>query len=136
MTKDTTKLWDRARDKSDQRCIIEDRLLWRKPSDQLGNEVTHLCDGRKYRSLELAMARCPGHIGRDRTVQHILDKLFWLRVHAKVRLLFKACLECRQISRRCSTTSTSSPMSNTSDLQIILLSGNGFDWTSAHHSKW
>ena len=61
-----TKLWDRVRDRSDQRYIVKDGLLWRKITNQLGDEAATAC------AEEIQVSRIghhhPWHIGRDRTV--------------------------------------------------------------------
>ena len=69
-------LWRKV-EKGDTGFLVEDGLLWRLAKDRMGDETTQLCLPASFRSMVLSLAHRPGHLGRDRTTQRILDDYFW-----------------------------------------------------------
>ena len=89
--------WSKA-NKEDSEFVEKDDLLWRKSEDRLREEKLQLCVPRQHRTLVLSLARRPGHLGRDKTTQRILDDYFWLGVHADVKKLCLSFPECQKAS--------------------------------------
>ena len=92
-------LWRKV-EKGDTGFLVEDGLLWRLAKDRMGDETTQLCLPASFRSMVLSLAHRPGHLGRDRTTQRILDDYFWPGVHVDVKKLCRACYDCQRAARQ------------------------------------
>ena len=92
-------LWRKV-EKGDTGFLVEDGLLWRLAKDRMGDEMTQFCLPASFRSMVLSLAHRPGHLGRDRTTQRILDDYFWPGVHVDVKKLCRACYDCQRAARQ------------------------------------
>ena len=91
--------WSKA-NKEDSEFVEKDDLLWRKSEDRLREEKLQLCVPRQHRTLVLSLAHRPGHLGRDKTTQRILDDYFWPGVHTDVKKLCLSCPECQKAAHQ------------------------------------
>ena len=55
---------------------------------------------RSYRSLVLFLAHRPGHVGRDKTTQKVLDDFCWPGLHREVKQLCRACPDCQKADKK------------------------------------
>ena len=62
--------------------------------------MTQLCLPASFRSMVLSLAHRPGHLGRNRTTQRILDDYFWPGVNVDVKKLCMACYDDQRAARQ------------------------------------
>ena len=55
---------------------------------------------QSYRSLVLSLAHRPGHLGRDKTTQKVLDDFCWPGLHSEAKQLCRACADCQRADKK------------------------------------
>ena len=84
----------------DDRFIIHEGLLYKRARDRLGEDMLQLCVPQSYRSLVLSHAHRPGHLGRDKTTQKVLDDFCSPGLHSEVKQLCRACADCQRADKK------------------------------------